>query len=162
LKPAFFIAILLCSVALAAAASVAQKPEDAATAFYKFHFAHDMAFTPQTVQQRSQWLTSDLMDLCKKYFAMPEDPDEAPDIEGDVFTGSQEYPDTYKVGTAAVTGSTAQVPMTFIWKDHHTTKGTVVMKKVNNKWLIDDVQFPDQDSMRTLLSGELEKPQTAK
>ena len=162
MKAVIFVTIFLCAVALFAATPVAQKPEDVAGAFYKFHFAHDMAFTPQTVQLRSQWLTSDLMDLCKKNFAMPEDPDEAPDIEGDVFTGSQEYPDTYKVGTAAVTASTAQVPMTFIWKDHHTTKGTVVMKKVNDKWLIDDVQFPDQDSIRTLLTGELETPQTAK
>jgi len=161
-KAAIFVTILLCSVALFAATPVAQKPEDVAGEFYKFHFAHDMAFTPQAVQQRSQWLTPELMDLCKKYFAMPEDPDEAPDIEGDVFTGSQEYPDTYKVGAAAVSGSTAQVAMTFIWKDHHTTKGTVVMKKVNDKWLIDDVQFPDEDSMRTLLTGELETPQTTK
>jgi len=150
MKFTIFFAIFLCSVTVFAA----QKPEDVAITFYKFHFAHDMGFTPETVQQRSQWLTADLMNLCKKYFAMPEDPDEVPAIDGDPFTGSQEYPDTYKVGTATVSGSEAKVPVTFIWKDHHTTKGTVVMKKINDQWMIDDMTFPDQDSLRQLLSEE--------
>ena len=129
-------------------------PEAVVNTFYKYHFAHDMAFDPGSVKHRSVWLTPDLVKACEAYFSLPQDPDEAPDIEGDPFTGSQEYPDTYALGSATVADTMARVPVTFTWKDGHSTHGTVVLKKLSGKWLIDDVEFPDQDSVRKLLATE--------
>src|SRR5580765_8113392 len=130
--------MLLACFGLAGASSTkppeTDSPEIVAKAFYKYHFAHDMAFTPDELEHRAAWLTPDLVKLCRSYFALPDDPDEAPDMEGDPFTGSQEYPDAYSVGTAVVDGTAARVPVTFSWKDHHSTKGLVVMKNVNGKW----------------------------
>ena len=128
-------------------------PESVVTKFYKYHFSHDMAFTQDTLKHRSGWLTPDLLEACRVYFAVPENPDEPPYIEGDPFTGSQEYPNRYSVGKGNITEKTAKVPVIFTWKeDGHSTKGEVVLKNLKGKWLIDDVEFPDQDSVRKLLS----------
>lgn len=150
----FCFVILAALVAFSADANKTPLPEEVATEFYKYHFSHDMAFVPDEVTKRAEWLTPDLLKACKAYFAIPEDPDEVPDIDGDPFTGSQEYPDEFKTGAAKIIDNVARVPLTFTWKeDHHSTQGVAVLKNVNGKWLIDDVQFPDQDSLRTLLAN---------
>jgi hypothetical protein len=56
------------------------------TAFYRFHFAHDMAFTPEAVKARAAWLTPELRKICAFYFARPVIADQVPDIDGDSFT----------------------------------------------------------------------------
>ena len=137
-----------------------QSPEAVVNEFYKYHFAHDMAFVPEEVKHRAVWLTPDLLKACDAYFALPDNPEEAPDIEGDVFTGSQEYPTAFLAGKAVISGVSARVPMTFTWDNKYNTKGTVVLNHINGKWLIDDVEFPDQESIRQLLKEEI--TQTAK
>jgi hypothetical protein len=128
-------------------------PESVVTKFYKYHFSHDMAFTPDSLKRRSAWLTPELLEACRVYFAVPENPDEPPYIEGDPFTGSQEYPNRYSVGKGVISETSARVPVIFTWKeDGHSTKGEVVLNNLKGKWLIDDVEFPDQDSVRKLLS----------
>lgn len=160
------VALLLCCLTVAcitpSSASTAKiqknsSPESVINSFYKYHFSHDMGFTPETVKSRSAWLSAELLAACKVYFAAPEDPEEPPYIEGDPFTGSQEYPNKFSVGSASVSEMSAKVPVTFTWKeDGHSTKGTVLLKNVKGKWLIDDVEFPDQDSVRKLLSDASE------
>lgn len=133
----------------------AADPQTVANEFYKYHFSHDMSFTAETLQPRARWLTPELREACRAYFALPSDPEEVPDIDGDPFTGSQEYPDTFSTGPAQVTGATARVPLTFTWKqDRHSTTSAAVLKQINGQWLIDDVTFPDQDSFRTLLATQ--------
>lgn len=150
-----FCFVLASQAGTATKASVSASPKAVVDAFYKYHFSHDMAFTPETLQNRAAWLTPSLKDACRIYFALPSDPDEVPDIDGDPFTGSQEYPDSYATGSAAVKEDTARVPLTFTWKeDHHSTNGVAVLKNVDGQWLIDDVEFPDQDSIRALLATQ--------
>jgi Protein of unknown function (DUF3828) len=128
-------------------------PETVVTKFYKYHFSHDMAFTQEALKHRSAWFTPELLEACRVYFAIPENPDEPPYIEGDPFTGSQEYPNRYSVGKGVISDTFARVPVIFTWKeDGHSTKGEVVLKNLKGKWLIDDVEFPDQDSVRKLLT----------
>jgi|GEM_PF-2836881 len=148
------IVISCLSIATVSAANTSKSslPETAVNSFYKYHFAHDMAFTPDAVKARSAWMTPELLEACRVYFDIPEDPEEPPFIEGDAFTGSQEYPSHFSVGSATISERSARVPITFNWKeDGHSTEGTVVLKKVQEKWLIDDVEFPDQESIRQLL-----------
>lgn len=129
-----------------------QPPETVVSEFYQYHFSHDMAFTPDGIKERSAWLSPALVKACEDYFALPEDPEEVPDIDGDPFTGSQEYPDTFAVGAATVNKTAARVSMTFSWKDGHSTKGDVILMESDGKWRIDNVEFPDQDSIRQLLT----------
>jgi Protein of unknown function (DUF3828) len=146
--------------AAAAKTSKSVSPETVANNFYKYHFSHDMGFTPETVKSRSNWLTPELIEACRLYFAVPEDPEEPPYIEGDPFSGSQEYPNRFSLGASTTSGLSAKVPVTFTWKeDGHSTKGTVVLKYLQGKWLIDDVEFLDQESVRKLLSDALKPPE---
>ena len=148
----FLLVVFLLVVTPAFAASKST-PETVVNKFYKYHFSHDMGFTEKTLKLRISWLTPSLLDACRIYFAIPENPDEPPYINGDPFTGSQEYPSKFAIGKAKMEQTAARVPITFTWKeDGHSTNGEVVLKKINATWLIDDIQCADQDSFRKMLS----------
>jgi hypothetical protein len=150
-----FLIFLFCALS---ASSASDSPETVVDKFYKYHFSHDMGFTQETLTHRSEWLTPELLELCNVYFKIPENPDEPPYIEGDPFTGSQEYPSRYSVGKGKIADTSARVPVVFTWKeDGHSTKAEVVLKKNKEKWLIDDVEFPDQDALRKLLTDASEQ-----
>ena len=147
---------LLIAFGFCSAVHADEKPQnpDAASIvkqFYEFHFAHDMGFTPDAVKQRSNWLTPEMIEACRAYFAMPQNPDEPPIINGDPFTGTQEYPQSFSVGDTKAAKDATRVDVTFHWKEAPSRKAVVVLKSINNKWVIDDIEFPDQTSMRALL-----------
>ncbi len=149
----FRIVVILISLISARSTFAASSPQAVVNEFYKYHFAHDMGFTPETLKDRQSWLTPNLILVCRTYFAIPQNPDEAPFINGDPFTGTQEYPEKFSLGSAKVSKSEARIDIIFHWKETDPRKATVVLKKLNRKWLIDDVEFPDQESLRQLLAG---------
>ena len=142
----FVLALLPCSV------MAESTPQAVVDEFYKFHFAHDMGFTPATVQERKAWLSPELLKACESYFAIPQNPEEPPYINGDPFTNSQEYPESFKVGESKISENKSTVEITFLWKEAEPRKGIVVLEKAKDKWLIDDLQFAEE-SMRKLLEG---------
>ena len=146
-------ALLLLTPATALRAQTAAAPAAAVRAFYRFHFAHDMAFTRAAVRRREPWLAPDLLALCRRYFAAPSPADEPPSIEGDPFTDSQEYPATFHVGAAAVAGDTALVPVTFAWKGGGTQPGVTVVLTRAGGWRIADIRFARGGTLRDLLAG---------
>ena len=122
-------------------------------AFYRFHFEHDMGFSPEGVRARSAWLSSQLRKACLSYFAKPTSPDEVPDIDGDPFTNSQEYPKSFEVGTPKVTKATALVPVTFRWADGHSRSVSVALALQGGTWLIDDINYRGEPTLRKLLTS---------
>lgn len=129
-------------------------PESVVRNFYDFHFSHDMGFTPEAVKQRSAWLTPEMLEACRAYFAIPQNPEEPPMIDGDPFTNTQEYPSSLSVGVANTKETSSRVDVTFTWKEAGVParKAVVLLKMVGGKWLIDDIEFADRDSMRKLLA----------
>lgn len=125
---------------------------DQVTAFYRFHFAHDMRFTRATVKARSAWLTPGLLKICAVYFANPDAPDQVPAIDGDPFTNSQEYPNSFEVGTSKQSKFTALVSVSFRWPDGRKRSLSLTLVEQKRKWLIDDVRYPDGTSLRSLIS----------
>jgi len=120
--------------------------------FYRFHFAHNMAFTPDAVKARSAWLSPRLLEICTAHFASPSAPDEVPIINGDSFTNSQEYPNSFQVGTPSLSNSTALVPVSFQWPDGRKRSLSVALVMQNRKWLIDNIRYPDGSSLHSLIS----------
>jgi len=120
--------------------------------FYRFHFAHNMAFTPDAVKARSAWLSPRLLEICTAHFASPSAPDEVPIINGDPFTNSQEYPNSFQVGTPSLSNSTALVPVSFQWPDGRKRSLSVALVMQNRKWLIDNIRYPDGSSLNSLIS----------
>lgn len=136
-----------------AAPAAADTPAAVARAFYAFHFAHDMAFTEASVRRRGRWLSPELRERCRAYFAHPDAPDGAPTIDGDPFTDSQEYPRGFRVGAPAVRGDTALVPVTMTWRGGEPRAVTLVLARVSGTWLIADVRYASGPSLREQLAA---------
>jgi len=163
-----FVAVIILAFSMAALAAGGDKgapatkapavaPADAVKAFYKFHFAHDMAFTQKNVDARKAWLSPGLLGLLSAELKKPVKPDDVPDIEGDPFTDSQEYPSSFQVGEATVQADKASVPVTFVWPAEK--KGaTVKLIIVSGEWRIDDILFDGDEPLRETLSPSQTEP----
>lgn len=95
----------------------------------------------------------DLLGLCRAYFAAPSPADEAPEIDGDPFTDSQEYPTSFRVGAAAMSGDTALVPVRFSWKSGDQRSVTVVLVPLGG-WRIADLRYERGETLRSELSAK--------
>jgi hypothetical protein len=141
----------------------AQSPDRASAAsairsFYAFHLAHNKDFTAANVRRRRPWLTPEFYGLFLKELKRQAEyskthPDEAPDFEGDPFTDSQEYPDSFRVGTVVTNGNRAKATLALNWSAK-TSRGvdsrslTVEMIKAGAGWLINDIVSSDGASLR--------------
>ncbi|HLL76204.1 MAG TPA: DUF3828 domain-containing protein [Pyrinomonadaceae bacterium] len=118
----------------------------AAESFYRYHFARDRGFLRANIVQRRRWLSPELYRLMMNEFRREAAfrkarPDEVPFMTGDPFTDAQEYPDTFTVGVAVVSGNTASVPVTFGWRDvEHKQTLQIELLKQGGRWLIHDVR----------------------
>lgn len=141
----------------------AQTPDRSSAAsavrsFYAFHLAHKKDFTPANVRIRRPWLTPEfyglfLGELKRQAEYSKAHPDEAPDFEGDPFTDSQDYPDSFRVGTVVTNGARAKATITFDWSAK-TSRGldsrniTVELIRLEAGWLINDIVTSDGSSLR--------------
>ena len=155
----FALILILSAYTLASA----QTPDRSSAAsavrsFYAFHLAHTKDFTAANIRLRRQWLTPEfyglfLGELKRQAEYSKAHPDEAPDFEGDPFTDSQEYPDSFRVGTVMTNGGRAKATVTFDWSAK-TSRGvdsrnlTVEMIKAGAVWLINDIVTSDGSSLR--------------
>jgi hypothetical protein len=114
------------------------------------HFGGDLGFTPASVAAKSTFLSAALRRAMDAYFARPFPEDEAPDIDGDPFTDSQEYPARFAVGAAAEEGGFARVPVRFAdgWREY-TLEYRLVQE--DGGWRLDDVTDGTGASLRALL-----------
>ncbi len=152
------------SRAMAQAASPQDPALRAVRSFYAFHLAHNKSFTVRNVQQRKRWLTTEfysllLNELKRQAAASKTHPDEAPEFEGDPFTDSQEYPDSYRVGKSEVNGDLAKVTVTLVWSAR-TSRGrdkrdiVVELAKGAPGWLINDIINNEGSRLRDELKRE--------
>ena len=136
----------------------------AVRSFYTFHLAHNKRFTVRNVQLRKRFLSADLYGLLLKELkrqaaASKAHPDEAPDFEGDPLTDSQEYPDSFRVGAAEVSGDAVRVTVTLQWSAK-TSRGrdkrdiVVEMTKGAAGWLINDIINNQGSRLRDELKRE--------
>ena len=126
-------------------------PSAVVKSFYRFHLTHNMNFTRPNVVRRQPWLSSTLYKLLLNEFVRENQyskshPHEefVPYMEGDPFTGSQEYPNSFRLGSALVTGYSADVKLTLLWgtkgkKSQDQRNVDVELVKQNGKWLIDNI-----------------------
>ena len=121
----------------------------AVRSFLEFHFARDMGFTQRNLSLRRRWLTPELYarlraELLREARRAKAHPDEAPYINGDPFTDSQLYPNTFRIGKAKHTGKRVEVEVSFVWirdggafEMERTVTAFVTGR--NGKWLINDI-----------------------
>jgi hypothetical protein len=120
-------------------------------AFYSYHFTHDMGFTKQSIVQKRRWLDKEFYELMLAEEKKNNNPDEAPFINGDPFTDSQEYPDTFEVVKSTKSGSQATVKVLFIWKQS-VRSAQIVLSKQKNRWLIYNIIHDSDFDFRDYLT----------
>lgn len=154
-----------CTMLAADAQTNAQAtPSTAVKAFYTFHLAHDMGYTLKNLLARKRFVSPELYGLLAKELNRQAEyskkhPDEAPDFEGDPFTDSQEYPNSFRVSSTVTNGNRAKVTVSLIWKltqGQGTDNRNIMVEVVKSgtSWLIDDVVNNEGSSLR----AELTKP----
>lgn len=127
-------------------------PESVTLGLLRDHMTHDLAFTAETVLRKGDFLTRGLTGAIAVYFAAPQSPDEAPLINGDPFTDSQEYPTGFVLGEALLQDSEAIVPVLF--QDFDRQKRVeMVLHREGSRWLVDDLRYPDGETLRELLKA---------
>jgi len=152
---AFVIAGLPQSIAGAVEANGSAAMVSVVRSFYTFHLRNNKAFTVKNVQLRKRWFTPEfyqvlLGELKREAAESKAHPDEAPYIEGDPFTESQEYPHAFQTGTPAIEGDSGKVPITLTWKwtGFKPRKLEIRLKNTGGRWLIDDIVNGEGTSLK--------------
>ena len=145
---ALYLSILLPIMAITsrAAESGGADPAQTVQAFYAYHFKHDMGFGMPEVEARKAWLEPKLYELIMTVLKKPVPKGDAPDIDGDIFTDSQDTPTSFHTGKAAVEKETANVDVTLTWsaEKRHIT---VILTHVAHAWRISDIEYGDRRSL---------------
>jgi hypothetical protein len=116
------------------------------------HFTHDMAFTRESVATKRRFLSAGLRARITRHLAAPRSPDEAPEINGDPFTDTQEHPDRFTLGAARGTPRRTTVPVHFA-DSRSTRRVDYVLVREGTRWVVDDLVDERGGSIRTLLGS---------
>ena len=114
------------------------------------HFTHEMAFTRESIAAKREFLSAGLLAAADAYFAKPQSPDEVPDIDGDVFTDTQEYPDRFTLGTIRTTARRTVVRVHFAG-EQLTRRVDYALIREGRRWVVDDLVDERGESLRTSL-----------
>lgn len=118
--------------------------------FLEAHFAGDMGFSPEALATKRRFFSKALERKIDTWFAKPQDPNVAPEINGDPFTDSQEYPARFSVAADDKTAARISVPVEFANADLKRT-AFFEMTRQKGRWLIDDVAYEDGSKLSALL-----------
>lgn len=117
------------------------------------HLAGDMALTRASLAPKAAWLTPALQARLERWLALPQDPDEAPDINGDPFSNTQEYPSAFSLAPARVQGHRAELTATFTGAGIRPSRVTLLLRRAGGEWRVDDLRYPDGSRLTQLLGG---------
>ena len=135
-------------------------PEATVQALLLAHFGTDMALSRASVATKAQWLTPALRQRLNRWLARPPSPNEAPNLNGDPFTDSQEPPLAFELASVQMQGSTAAVTVRFEFEGDHSrnpvrasTRDVVMqLARARGGWRIDDLRYADGSRLSKLLS----------
>ena len=125
-------------------------PADTVHALFADHLKHDMGFTKASVARKAKWLSPDFLRQLNAELDRPGNPDEAPNINGDPFTDSQEYPKRFVVGKAEIRGVATRIPVTFTGNGRRRTVA-VKLRNTPDGWRVDDLVYEDGKTLRGML-----------
>ncbi len=134
-------------------------PKATVQALLLAHFGTDMALSHASVADKAQWLTPALQQRLNRWLARPPSPNEAPDLNGDPFTDSQEPPLAFDLAAVRLHGSAAEVTVRFEFEGDHSRRPVVAMTRdvvmhlgrAAGGWRIDDIRYADGSRLSQLL-----------
>lgn len=132
----------------------------AVKAFYGFHFKNKFDYSNRGLRQRQRWLDAKLYKLLmaeNRHSAAMSKQNQAPDLNGDPFTGSQEYPNEFRIGDTRQEYGKAFVEVVFVWREKEKVLDErnieVELSKAGNLWKISNIinkSDPDGDLLHFL------------
>ncbi|MEQ1691352.1 MAG: Rv3235 family protein [Gemmatimonas sp.] len=132
--------------ALAAATS----PSGVVQRFLEQHFAGSMAFDQADISAKRSWLSDSLSTALTQALARRTPVGEAPLIDGDVFTDSQEPPTRFAVGTAVPRNGVMTVSVRL--SDGHRDRTVAYrLHRQRGEWRIANLRFDDGSWLLELL-----------
>ena len=140
----------LVAPALKTPAPAPNGPTEIVRALFSDHFKHDMGFTKESVARKARWLTPDFLAKLNAELSRPGNPDEVPNIDGDPFTDSQEYPKRFSAGKAEIVGELTRIPVLFTGNGRRRTIG-VELRKTSDGWRVDNLVYEDGKTLRSRL-----------
>jgi hypothetical protein len=133
-------------------AGTAAAPAEVVQELLIVHFTHDMGFTRESVARKRRFLSTALQARITRYLAAPQPPDEAPAINGDPFTDTQEYPDRFTLGPARADARRTVVPVHF-GDGRATRRVDFALVRDGARWVLDDLVDERGESLRALLES---------
>ena len=121
-------------------------PPGAVQRLLELHFGTSMAFDAKHAKTRARWLSDALNARIARYFAKPMNPNEAPAIDGDPFTDTQEYPTRFSVGAAEVRGDVATVPVRFT-DGRRVRTVHYLLRRQRSGWRVDDLRYENGETL---------------
>jgi Protein of unknown function (DUF3828) len=118
--------------------------------FLEQHFASEMAYDTSALAAKRPWLGDAFYAQLRRYMAKPANPDEAPELDGDPFTDSQEYPTRFSVGAARIAGTGAMVSVRFS-DGYRSYRVAYRLVRSSGRWRIDDVVSQSGRSLQAFL-----------
>ncbi len=134
----------------AGSVAIAGSPAGVVQRFLEQHFDGDMAFDSRSLDAKRTFLGDTLRVAIQRYLRRAQSVDEAPEINGDPFTDSQEHPTRFSVSAARMDGTRAIVPVRF--SDAYRSYGvSYLLRRIAGRWLIVDVSDARGESLLTVL-----------
>lgn len=121
-------------------------------ACWRDHLRRPLGFTRTSVAGKRKWLTPGLAELLHRELNRPQDPGEAPYINGDPFLDSQEPVTSLEVGEARMVGDRIEVPLALAGEGF-TRQLRVRLRRLGPGWRIDDLHYEDGQTLRDLLAA---------
>ncbi len=154
--------LLLVTMAVSSAAIEASQtkqysvtPAETVKRFYTIHFSSNKRFTLREIKRKREWLAPELYDLLVAEVNRKYPPDTVPDINGDPFTYSQEYPASFVLGKTRTSDSKSSVEIVFRWtakgKTVETRTYVVELIKLSESWKISNIIYGKDQDMLGLL-----------
>ena len=133
-------------------------PSEVVQKFYTSHFYGNKSFTAAGIKRKRSWLSPELYDLLIAEASRKYTPDTVPDIEGDPFTDSQDYPQKFVVGKSDVSAEKATVDLALHWISRgKITERRAYKVELTNKsgsWLISNIVYRPNEDLIGLLKHQ--------
>ncbi len=137
-----------------------QSPEAVVQALLLAHLGDRVHWLREGLADYAPWLSPALQALMRQWFERPQNGQEAPALNGDPFTDTQEPPEAFVIRSVVTEAPArrAQVRVVLSLEQSEPHAVTFHLVKAASRWRIDDVALRDGTRVRALLREDLRAP----
>jgi hypothetical protein len=131
---------------------LASSPEATVQLLLVQHFATNMELSKASITAQSARLSPALVGAFERWFARNANSDEAPELDGDPFTDSQEAPNQFELAPAKVQGNRAELTVTYRGDGVAPYPVHFALIRMKDVWVVDDLRLRGERRLTQLLA----------